>query len=148
MLYAWTGRFGPFQRLRDEMNRLFDTTFPGRGFIPNIFGRKTFPRVNMRETENALVVECEIPGVAREDLDISIENDVLTIRGERKTPGDRKPDDYARRERGFGPFERRVDLPAHVDVEGVKAACANGLLEVTLPRHPESKPRKIDVTVD
>jgi hypothetical protein len=62
MFYAWSGHFGPFNKLRDEMNRLFDTAFLGRGFIPNLFERRTFPRLNMRETENALVVECELPG--------------------------------------------------------------------------------------
>jgi HSP20 family protein len=147
MFYAWSGHFGPFNKLRDEMNRLFDTAFLGRGFIPNLFERRTFPRLNMRETENALVVECELPGVARDDLGIAIENDVLTIRGERKTPEGRTADDYVRRERSFGPFERRLELPARVDVDAVKAAYANGLLEITLPKHPEAKPRKIDVSV-
>ena len=147
MLYAWSGYFGPFQKLRSEMNRLFDTAFLGRGFIPNLFERRTFPRLNMRETQEALLVECELPGLRKEDLDITIEDDVLTIRGERGTAGENASQEYVRRERSFGPFERRMELPARVDVENVKAAYSNGVLEITLPKHPEAKPRKIDVAV-
>ena len=146
VLYAWHSRTSPFGRLREEMNRLFDRRFFGHGPFSGWFGRGArFPRVNLSETEDALVVECEMPGVARDEVDISVEGGVLTIRGERKPREEPKSESYHRRERNWGPFERSVELPAKVDVDAVKAKLANGILEITLPKTAEAKPRKIDV---
>ena len=146
ILFAWHTERGPFARLREEMNRLLDRNFLGVGPLGGWFGRSArHPRVNLSETTDAVLVECELPGVAREDVDISVERGVLTIRGERKPPAERRAEGYHRRERSWGPFERRVELPAKVDVENVKAKLTNGILEITLPKSPEAKPRRIEV---
>ena len=147
-LYSWGTNWGPFERLRGEMNRLFDRSFLGRDLLPGwLEHRERFARVNMAETAEALTVECELPGVRKEDIDISVEGGTLIIRGERKPPGGRQAERYDRRERAFGPFERTLELPARVDVEQVKAKLTSGVLEIVLPRHPDSKPKRIEVNV-
>ena len=149
MLFAWGPNLNVFERLRQEMNHLFDRRFYGRGLWPTWLEREgKFPRVNMAETTETLTVECELPGVGKDDVDISVEGGVLTIRGERKPPEDRPSEHYYRRERGFGPFERSIELPSRVDVDNISAKIANGVLEVVLPRHPDSKPKRIEVKVE
>jgi HSP20 family protein len=144
MLFAWGPQGDPFQRLRDEMNRIFEN----RMLIPGWLERHLpYPRVNMTETPEELTVECELPGVAKQDLELSVEGDALTIRGERKAPEDREEEKYHRRERGFGKFERTLELPAKVDVDKIQAKFANGVLRIVMPKHPESQPKKIDVKV-
>jgi HSP20 family protein len=99
----------------------------------------------MSETADALTVRCEVPGVAREDIETSIEGGVLTIRGTRKTPEDRLEERYHGRGRFVGPFERTLELPARVDVDNVKAKLTDGVLEITMPKHPDSRPKRIEV---
>ena len=145
MSYVWGDEW---EQLRDEMNRLFERGPVGHGLFPGWLGRRgRFGRLNMTETAEALTVECELPGVAKEDVETSIEAGVLTIRGERKPPAGRDESRYQRREREFGPFERQVELPAKVDVENVRAKLSGGVLEVVMPRHPDSKPKRIEVNV-
>jgi HSP20 family protein len=100
----------------------------------------------MTETADVLTVECELPGVEREDVEVSMEGGVLRIRGERKAP-ETIPAEYHRRERDFGPFERTIELPVKVDVDNVKAKFSFGLLDIVLPKHPDSQPRRIEVKV-
>jgi HSP20 family protein len=147
ILYSWHPYAGPFGRLRDDLNRLFDERVFGRGPLSAWLTGRQFPRVNVSETEDALVVECEVPGLSKDDLDISIESGILTVRGEIKRDEDRKPESYHRRERGAGPFERSIELPAKVDVEKVSAKLTDGILTIELPKHPESKPKTIEVKV-
>ena len=143
----WSSDWAPFDKLREEMNDLFDRRLFGRGLFPGWFERGThFPRVNMTETADVLTVECELPGVEREDVEVSMEGGVLRIRGERKAP-ETIPAEYHRRERDFGPFERTIELPVKVDVDNVKAKFSSGLLDIVLPKHPDSQPRRIEVKV-
>jgi len=147
MLSPWSSDWSPFDRLRQEMSELFGRRMFGRGPFPGWFERSgKYPRVNMMETAEALSVECELPGVKREDIEVSMEGSVLRIRGERKAPETGEVE-YHRRERDFGPFERTIELPVKVDVEGVKAKFSAGLLEIVLPKHPDSQPRRIEVKV-
>ena len=146
VLYGWQTGAGPFERLRREMNRVFDRSVFARGPMGRWLGRGArFPRINLTETEDALLVACELPGVGKEDVDIAVEHGVLTIRGEVKPVEGRTPENYHRRERATGPFERAVELPAKVDTEKVSAKLADGILEITLPKTPEEKPRTIEV---
>jgi len=148
MFFAWGPNLNVFERLRDEMNRLFDRRFFGHRMLPVWMApERAFPRVNMTETTDALTVECELPGVGSDDVDISVEGGVLTVKGERKPPEGRVPERYYRRERGFGPFERSIELPSRVDVDSIGAKLSDGVLEIVLPKHPDSKPRRIEVKV-
>lgn len=149
MLFVWGPYTNVFERLRQEMNTLLDRRFFGRGFWPTGLAREgKFPRVNMAETAEGLTVTCELPGVEKEDVDISVEGGVLTIRGERKGPEDRASERYYRRERGFGPFERSIELPSRVDVSKIRARLTSGVLELVLPKHPDAKPKRIEVKVE
>jgi len=131
------------RRLRDEMDHLFGNVLEGR-WVPD-FGALvggTFPAMNVWETESALFVEAEVPGLALSEVDVQVVGDELTLRGERKdTP--LKDSVYHRRERPASRFSRTVRLPTTIDAEKVEAALRDGVLTVTLPKAEAAKPRKI-----
>lgn len=122
-----------------RLNRQMDYMFGGtRGPI-----RREFPLVNAWASEDGLLVAAEIPGVSADELDISIVGRNLTLRGSRQAQEMPEEARQYRRERTFGDFERTIELPFDVDLEGVTASYNDGLLHIELPRLPEEKPRKI-----
>ncbi len=136
--------FRDFVALRNAMDRLFEDTFtlPTRRLIPLMeFGLD----LDLIEDENGFLVKAAIPGVKPEDLDISVANDVLTIRAEVKEDEEVKARQYHLRERRVGTFSRSVRLPAPVDAEQVEATYENGVLTLTLPKVAELRPKKIAV---
>ncbi len=139
----WDPAFRELRRLQREMDRLFEGWEFGR-MLP---ARATHqhPPVNHFSTDEELVVQVELPGVGREDVDISLVGDTLTIRGERKQEQPQGAA-YHRRERGAGPFARVVELSETVDPSKVQASYTNGLLTITLARAEEAKPKRIPVT--
>ena len=135
--------FRELLRLRDEVGSLIE----GTGFgVPFLAERgDPFPRVNVVCGEEESVLYAEVPGVALEDLDVTVKGTTLTVKGERK-PGAEIPEErHYRRERGSGPFGRSIQLPHKVDLEGVEAGLTDGILKVRLPKAPEVKPCKIAV---
>ncbi len=124
-------------RLQDEMNRLFDF---GGGVR-----EASFPALNVWVSDDAMMVEAEVPGVDAEHLDVSVEDGLLTISGERMRSVQEKDVTWHRTERPFGRFSRSLELPFRVDAAKVTAAQRNGILRVTLPRAEEDKPRKIAI---
>ncbi len=143
MLTYWMDLSDPF-RAFDSLRRQMDQAF--REYDETAAGRRTvnYPRASLRDTKEAFVLTAEVPGVAESDLKLSATHDSLTIAGERKNGA---PEGYAahRRERGEFRFSRSFQLPARIDVERVAAEVKNGLLVVTMPKHPESQPRAISV---
>ncbi len=142
-------KYDPFRELRnlqDEMTRLFT------GVAPANFGREEMlnagwnPRVDIFENKDALVLQAELPGLNREDFEISFENNVLSLRGERKFEKKTDGDNYHRIERGYGSFTRSFTLPQTVTAEGAQAEFENGMLTVSLPKREETKARKIEIT--
>jgi HSP20 family protein len=137
----------PFEDLflRGEMDEWFDSFFRRRGRPAN--GFIWAPPVNVREDEDALYVEAELPGLTRDEIQLSVENGVLTITGEKReerTEG--KPEGEVHVfERRYGRFERRLTLPTNVDAEKIRARYENGVLGVTLPKTEEAKPRQIQI---
>ncbi|MEW6369180.1 MAG: Hsp20/alpha crystallin family protein [Acidobacteriota bacterium] len=105
------------------------------------------PAVDIYEGDGALELKVELPEVDRKDMSITVENDTLTIQGERKFPAEPKREAYHRVERCYGTFARSFRLPKTVDQEKVKADYVNGVLKVVLPRKPELKPREVAVSV-
>jgi HSP20 family protein len=103
------------------------------------------PSVDIRETEDAYTIEADMPGVSKDAVDVSVEDNVLTITAERKDEHEESQEGYRRRERRFGTYKRTFTLPREVDAERVDAHYANGVLSVTLPKREEAKPRQIDV---
>jgi HSP20 family protein len=141
-------KYDPFRELRslqDEMTRLFT------GVAPSGYGRDEMmhgawsPSVDIFEDKDRLILEAELPGMKQEDFDISVENNVLTLHGERKFEKKSEQDNYHRVERSYGSFTRSFTLPQTVTAEGATANFENGVLRVELPKREETKARKIEV---
>ena len=141
-------RYDPFRDLRnlqEEVNRLF-TGNAGRSFADEGIARGAWsPSVDIYENKDQLVLEAELPGMKREDFDLSIENNVITLRGERQFEKSDEGDNYHRVERSYGSFTRSFTLPNTVSGEGATADYRNGVLRVTLPKREETKARKIEI---
>jgi HSP20 family protein len=141
----------PFFRLQHEMNRLFDDAFSGFGLASRLSPETAdfrSPRIDVRETDTALEVEAELPGVDEKDIDVQLTDNVLTIRGEKRFERkDEKEGEYRLIERSFGSFARSIPAPFAVDPDAVEATFRNGVLKLSLPKPPEavSKSRKIAV---
>jgi len=104
------------------------------------------PAVDIREENDRFVIHADIPGVKPEDIDISMENGVLTIRGEKKTEAETEKEGYKRVERTYGSFYRRFSMPDTADSDAISAVSRHGVLELTIPKKDVVKPRKISVT--
>lgn len=142
-------RWDPFRNmttLQEQVNRLFENRFQ-TGREDNSALTAWAPAVDIYETENELVLKADIPDVNEKDIDIQVENNTLTIRGERKFEEKAKEDNYLRVERTYGSFSRSFSLPNTVDTEAVKAEYKDGVLTVELPKRPESKPKQVKVNV-
>jgi HSP20 family protein len=131
------GSGSPLLTLHREVNRLFDDVF--RGFnLPSLesVGRFTWPQIEVSEADNELRVTAELPGMTEKDVDVSVDDGVLTLRGERKSEKADKESGYS--ERFYGRFERRIALPSDVDDEKATAKFKDGVLTIALPRSPEA----------
>ncbi len=135
----------PVVALRNEMNRLFDNFWSG-DFLPEKFPfARAFPSVDVTETDDAVLVKAEVPGLEARDIDLSVMGDTLTIRGEKKEEKEEKEKNVRHREVHYGAFSRTLQLPASVDVDNIKAECRKGVLHVTLPKTEREKAKKISV---
>ncbi len=144
-------RWDPFRdlmTLQDEVNRLFRRSF-FRGVEPASETLATWaPAIDMYETDDKLVVEVELPGLDAKDVDISLEDDILHIKGERKFASEVKEENYHRIERAYGMFERTIPLPRKVDEDKVVATVSDGVLRIDMPKAEEAKPKKIPIKVE
>jgi HSP20 family protein len=142
-------RYDPFRDLRtlqEEVNRLFSTNLT-RAFDDEGIGRGAWaPSVDIYENKDQIVLEAELPGMKQDDFDLSIENNVITLRGERRFEKTDEGDNYHRVERSYGSFTRSFTLPQTVSPEGATAEYNNGVLRVTLPKREETKARRIQVS--
>lgn len=142
-------KYDPFRELRslqDEMTRLFTGAQPGRFSREDMTHGAWAPNVDIYEDKERLILEAELPGMHSEDFEISVENNVLTLRGERKFEKKTEGDNYHRVERSYGSFTRSFTLPQTVTAEGATADFENGVLRVSLPKREETKARKIEIT--
>src|ERR687890_1778094 len=141
-------RYDPFRDLRslqDEVNRLFSTNI-SRNFGDEGIARGAWnPSVDIFENKDQIVLEAELPGMNREDFDLSFENNVITLRGERRFEKKDDGDNYHRVERAYGAFTRSFTLPQTVSSENAAAEYKNGVLRVTLRKREEVKARRIEV---
>ena len=141
-------RYDPFRDLKslqDEVNRLFSTNFT-RSFGDEGIARGVWtPNVDIFENKDEIVLEAELPGMNREDFELTIENNVLTLRGERRFEKRDEADNYHRVERAYGAFTRSFTLPQTVSAENAAAEYKNGVLRVTLHKREEVKARRIEV---
>jgi HSP20 family protein len=141
-------RWYPFRSvstLQEQVNRLFEGTSSASGDPANLTAWA--PSVDVYETENELVIKADLPAVSEKDIDLRVENNMLTIRGERKFEQNVKEENYLRVERSYGSFSRSFSLPNTVDTQAIKAEYTDGVLSVTLPKRAESKPKQVKINV-
>lgn len=143
-------RYEPFRglsALHDQVNRLFSESLH-RGQTEESAITTWAPAVDIYETPNELVVKADLPDVNEKEIDIRVENNLLTVRGERKFEKNVSEDNYLRVERTYGSFSRSFSLPNTINAEAIKAEYKNGVLTVNLPKREESKPRQVKVSVN
>lgn len=138
-------RWDPFRELVTVSDRL-ERGFPGRYTVQTDEASGTWvPPVDVFERQDQLVIRAEIPGVSRDDMDVSIEHGVLTLKGERKPDPDFPVNTARRTERVYGAFTRRFSLPATVDASKIAAAYKDGVLEVSVPKAESAKPKQVEI---
>jgi HSP20 family protein len=141
----WTP-MGHLQSFQDEMNRMFNQFFRSGAGEEGSWEQRTWaPPVDIYETDDALVFQADLPGVAKDEVSIEIHNNTLILRGERKHDAAVTEDNYHRVERAYGPFQRSFMLPTMVDQEKVQASYHEGILELRLPKLESAKPRRIAI---
>jgi len=132
--------------LRDRMNRLFEDLVSSPKFEDTDIIQSTWsPAVDIYETENELVLTAELPGVEEKDVEIKVEDNTLSLKGERKFEKETREENYHRIERAYGSFYRSFSLPNYVDQDKISAEYENGLLKIHMPKKPEVKPRKVKI---
>src|SRR6202790_2172705 len=142
-------RWEPFRgaaTLQEQVNRLFGNALEHSGEESNLTAWA--PAVDIYETEHELVVKADLPDIDPKDLDIRVENNILTIRGERKFEKKVNEDNYLRVERAYGTFSRSFALANSVNPDGIKADYQNGVLTLVIPKREEAKPKQIKVNVN
>jgi HSP20 family protein len=143
-------RYDPWallNQVQKEMNKLFDTRFGElqTGDNSSVVTSNWTPAVDIKEEEKRFVLYADLPGINPKDIEITMEQGVLTVKGERPIPKDEEYANYKRVERAYGTFHRRFSLPDSADPAGIQANGRNGVLEISIPKHERVQPRKIMV---
>ena len=139
---AVSGRSSPFNLLQHEIDRVFDNFINWRG------GSEVMPftpSMEVSETDKTIEISTELPGLEEKDVEISLANDILSIRGEKKAEREEKKKNYKLLERSYGSFERSLALPPGIDPDAVKASMNRGVLKITLPKPAASQEQKIRI---
>ena len=137
------------QTVQNEMNRLFNTFFdaPGPGNGGQTTLRRWIPAMDVVETDDHFVLRADLPGLSEGDVNIELEDNVLTISGERKIEHEQRDEGYYRVERASGAFSRSLTLPEGVNAEAIQASFDSGVLEIRIPKPEQQKPRKVQISV-
>ncbi len=141
-------RWDPFRdlvTLREKMNRLFEDAVTARGEDRDMIASTWTPSVDIYETEDSIVLNAEVPGINEKDIEIKIEDNTLTLKGDRKFEKETTEENYHRIERSYGSFFRSFSIPRNVDQEKINAEHDNGVIRITMPKRPESKPKTVKV---
>ena len=139
--------FREFATLQDRMNRLFRESYNDAGQDESLTTSRFAPAVDVYEDEHQVTLKIEVPGIEEKDIDVRVENNTLTVQGERKIEKEEKEENYRRVERQYGNFTRTFTLPQTVDSEKVSANYDKGVLKITLPKRAEAKPKQIKVNI-
>lgn len=143
-------KWDPFRDLisiQDRMNRLFEQTLSRSRGEEAVSPAAWTPAVDIYETADTIVMKAELPGVSREEIQIQINDNTLTLKGERRFAKDVQEENYLRIERAYGNFHRSFTLPASIRQETIRAVFKDGVLELTLPKVEVSKPKRISIEV-
>jgi HSP20 family protein len=139
------------QTMQSEMNRLFNTFFDSPSTGGTTGGpaprRRWIPAMDVVETDDHFVLRADLPGMSESDVNIEVDDNVLTVSGERKSEHEQRNAGYYRFERASGSFSRSLTLPKGVDADGIQASFDNGVLEVSIPKPEQPKPRKVQITL-
>lgn len=141
-------RYRPFDSvlsLPRELDRWMDETMGSLAWGRGENLRNWFPLTDVSETSEHLTLRLEVPGLTRDQIKIGVENNVLTVRGEKQQETTAEDENFYRTERSYGTFERSFSLPAHVDADNVQASLDSGVLTIKLPRREEARPREIEI---
>ena len=133
------------------ISSIFDDFLDGSWFSPSVheFSRSSWPKVDVEEEKDSYRLHADLPGLDKKDINVKVENGVLTISGEKNiVKKDRKKDEYAYYERSYGKFSRSFQLPEHVDENNIKAGYKNGVLDLTIKKTEKARPKQIDIKVD
>ncbi|UCC11499.1 MAG: Hsp20/alpha crystallin family protein [candidate division WOR-3 bacterium] len=147
MADKYPGKWEPFRdmvNLRADMDRLFKTFFTG---YPEEYEGIWAPVIDIEEDKDNILVKAEIPGLKKEEIKVTVRDNVLSISGERKQEQETKDRLYHRIERSYGKFSRRISLPVAVDADNIKANYKDGILYITLPKPESVKPKQIEVEI-
>ena len=132
--------------LQDRINRFFDDSFFRPGFRNDDFALSTWhPVVDIYDDNDKIVIKAELPGMEKEDISIDLKDNILTLKGERNLENEKKEENYYRRERSFGKFERAFTLPTGLNPEKIKADYKDGVLKIEIPKPEKEKPKQITV---
>ncbi len=140
--------FREFDRMRRDMDRLWDSFLEGAPGRRDEERGEWLPSLDVSETKNELVVKAEVPGMDAKDVDISLSDGVLTIKGEKKQEKEEKEADYHLIERSYGAFTRSIQLPKEVQGDKINASYKDGILRITLPKSEEAKKKEIRIRVE
>ena len=144
---AWFGPFSEFDNLQNEMVNFFRPMSKFVGQEGGVLEKRWSPSIDVYEADNALIVTADIPGLKKEEIDVSILDGTLTIKGEKKMDDKLKEENYFRSERCYGSFSRSIQLPSEVETDKVTATYKDGVLELKLPKKEETKTTRIPVEV-
>ena len=135
--------------LQDRINRIFNEAFAdSKDFEDEVSMSAWRPVVDIFDTNNAIVIKAELPGIKKDDVSVDVKDNVLTIKGERSFSKEIKEENYYRKERSFGKFQRSFTLPEAIEPAGIKANFKNGVLEIEVPKAEEKKPKQISINVE
>jgi HSP20 family protein len=138
--------FRDFERMRRDMDRLWESFFE-RGTLRGEEAGEWLPSLDVAETKNEIVVKAEVPGLEPKDIDISLSDGLLTIKGEKKQEREEKEENYHLVERSYGSFTRSIRLPKEVQSDKINASYKNGVLKVVLPKSEEAKKKEVKIKV-
>ena len=148
-LIRWSPRrdvrdpFASLTEIQDGMNRIFDASLRRRSGFDGLFS----PAIDVVVEKDNVIVKADLPGLTKDDVTVTLQDNYLTIRGEKKHETEQKESDYFLSERVYGSFTRTVELPTTVDAKKIEARFKDGVLHVTLPKTEEAKPKQIEVKV-
>jgi HSP20 family protein len=135
----------PMSSLQQQINRMFEDFQPSGGQFEGLGGGTFAPALDVKENADSYIVSLEVPGIAQDDLNISLENNVLTVRGQKQQKHEEKEGEFRRVERSYGSFARSVTLPRTVESGKVSASLNDGVLQIELPKEEQAKPRQISI---
>ena len=140
--------FQEFEQLQDDMNRLLGFSLSHWPEQTGLFaGDNWIPAVDVLDSKDSLVIKADVPGLSKDDIEVTVQDRHLIIKGEKKYEDKKEEKNYIREERHYGLFQRSIPLSSEVETEKIKATYQNGVLELTLPKKEEAKPKQIPIEV-